>query len=86
MSKRTGGETLSSTFGQSQCSNRDQPKERQEKLQMMSAAERITYFIDSARAPKIVQMEGLETTILTGLHGERMMLVPNANRIPGRRA
>ena len=32
-------------------------------------------FIDLGRAPKIQQMEGLETTILTGLHGEKMMMV-----------
>ena len=32
-------------------------------------------FIDLGRAPKIRQMEGLETTILTGLHGEKMMMV-----------
>jgi quercetin dioxygenase-like cupin family protein len=40
------------------------------------------YFIDPAKAPKIEQMEGLETTILTGLHGERMMMVLNAT-LPG---
>lgn len=30
------------------------------------------------KAPKIRQFEGLETTILTGLHGEKMMMVLNA--------
>jgi quercetin dioxygenase-like cupin family protein len=35
------------------------------------------YFIDPGEAPKIVQMEGLETIILTGLHGEKMMMVLN---------
>jgi quercetin dioxygenase-like cupin family protein len=35
------------------------------------------YFIDLAKAPKIKQIEGLETTILSGLHGERMMMVLN---------
>lgn len=35
-------------------------------------------FIDAAKASKIVQMKGLETTILTGLHGEKMMMVLNA--------
>ena len=40
------------------------------------------YFIDIAKAAKIVQMEGLETTILTGLSGEGMMMVLNAT-LPG---
>lgn len=39
-------------------------------------------FIDATRAPKFMQMAGLETTILTGLHGERMMMVLNAT-LPG---
>jgi quercetin dioxygenase-like cupin family protein len=43
---------------------------------------KIPYFIDLAQAPKIEQMEGLETTILTGLHGERMMMVLSAT-LPG---
>jgi quercetin dioxygenase-like cupin family protein len=38
---------------------------------------RIPYFVDSANAPKIMQMKGLETTILTGLNGEKMMMVLN---------
>jgi quercetin dioxygenase-like cupin family protein len=38
----------------------------------------IPYFLDLERSPKITQMPGLETTILTGLHGERMMMVLNA--------
>jgi quercetin dioxygenase-like cupin family protein len=38
---------------------------------------KIPYFIDPAEAPKIVQMEGLQTIILTGLHGEKMMMVLN---------
>jgi len=32
------------------------------------------YFIDLYKCPKIVQIEGSETTILTGLHGEKMMV------------
>jgi quercetin dioxygenase-like cupin family protein len=40
------------------------------------------YFIDPTRAAKIVQMKGLETTILTGLSGEKMMMVLNAT-LPG---
>ncbi|KPL06336.1 hypothetical protein AMJ86_08785, partial [bacterium SM23_57] len=40
------------------------------------------YFPDSENAPKISQMPGLETTILTGLHGEKMMMVLNAT-LPG---
>lgn len=40
------------------------------------------YFIDIDKAPCFSQMEGLETTVLTGLHGERMMMVLNAT-LPG---
>lgn len=39
-------------------------------------------FIDPKTSPKIVQMEGLETTVLTGLHGEKMMMALNAT-LPG---
>ncbi len=42
----------------------------------------VPYFIDPAGAPKLTQMAGLETTILTGLHGEKMMMVLNAT-LPG---
>lgn len=38
---------------------------------------KLPYFIDVAEAQKIQQMEGLETVILTGLHGEKMMMVLN---------
>ena len=40
------------------------------------------YFIDLASAPTIQQMKGLKTTILTGLQGEKMMMVLNAT-LPG---
>ncbi len=40
------------------------------------------YFIDTRSAPKFSQMKGLETTILTGLHGEKMMMALNAT-LPG---
>ncbi len=40
------------------------------------------FFIDIEKAPKFIQMEGLETTILTGLHGEKMMMALNAT-LPG---
>lgn len=36
------------------------------------------HFIEVERAPRFSQMEGLETTVLTGLKGERMMMVLNA--------
>lgn len=39
-------------------------------------------FISLRAARKIRQMKGLETTILTGLHGERMMMVLSAT-LPG---
>ncbi len=41
-----------------------------------------SYFINPADAPKLTQIAGLETTILTGLHGEKMMMVLNAT-LPG---
>ena len=44
--------------------------------------EKIPYFIDTAKARKIAQMEGLETIILTGLYGEKMMMVLNI-ALPG---
>jgi quercetin dioxygenase-like cupin family protein len=37
-----------------------------------------SYFIDPKDAPRLIQMDGLEATILTGLHGEKMMMVLNA--------
>lgn len=40
------------------------------------------YFINLTDAPKLTQMKGLETTILTGLHGEKMMMVLNET-LPG---
>ncbi len=40
------------------------------------------FFIDPADGPKLTQMPGLETTILTGLHGEQMMMALNAT-LPG---
>ncbi|MEK7310162.1 MAG: cupin domain-containing protein [Planctomycetota bacterium] len=43
---------------------------------------KIPYFVNPADAPKLTQMPGLETTILTGLHGEKMMMVFNAT-LPG---
>lgn len=43
---------------------------------------RIDHFINPEKAPKIVQLKGLETTILTGLHGEKMMMCLNAT-LPG---
>lgn len=43
---------------------------------------RTNYFINSRKAPRIKQMEGLETKILTGLHGDKMMMVLNTT-LPG---
>ena len=39
-------------------------------------------FIDLKKAPKLLQIEGLETKILTGLNGEKMMMVLNST-LPG---
>jgi quercetin dioxygenase-like cupin family protein len=49
---------------------------------MDTVKERPLYFIDPEQAPKFAQMEGLETTVLTGLHGEQMMMALNAT-LPG---
>jgi quercetin dioxygenase-like cupin family protein len=40
------------------------------------------YFINLDDAPRFMQMEGLETTILTGLHSGRMTMALNAT-LPG---
>jgi quercetin dioxygenase-like cupin family protein len=40
------------------------------------------YFVKMADSKKFVQMPGLETTILTGLHGQEMMMALNAT-LPG---
>ncbi|MFX1570195.1 MAG: cupin domain-containing protein [Promethearchaeota archaeon] len=40
------------------------------------------YFINIEDAPKFGQMEGLETIILSGLHGENMTMALNAT-LPG---
>ena len=40
------------------------------------------YFIDPEMAPTFSQMEGLKTTVLTGLRGESMMMVLNST-LPG---
>jgi len=49
---------------------------------MDQARSSVPYFVDPEQAPGFAQMEGLETTVLTGLHGERMMMVLNAT-LPG---
>lgn len=43
---------------------------------------KIPYFLDVKTAPRIIQMPGLETTVLTGLHDGKMMMVLNAT-LPG---
>ena len=40
------------------------------------------HFIDVDEAPQFSQMKGLETKILSGLHGEQMMMVLNST-LPG---
>jgi quercetin dioxygenase-like cupin family protein len=49
---------------------------------MNDVTERSPYFVDPEQVPQFCQMEGLETTVLTGLHGEHMMMVLNAT-LPG---
>ena len=48
----------------------------------MTEKNNTSFFIDPATARKIIQMEGLETTILTGLNGEKMMMALNST-LPG---
>jgi len=48
----------------------------------MKKAEKIPYFVEKTHVLKFRRMEGLETTILTGLHGEKMMMVLNST-LPG---
>jgi len=48
----------------------------------MTTTEKSSYFIELRQAPKILQLPGLETTILTGMRGEQMMMVLNAT-LPG---
>jgi len=43
---------------------------------------KVSYFISPLDAPKFTQMVGLGTTILTGLHSEKMMMVLNTT-LPG---
>ncbi len=43
---------------------------------------KIPYFINLEEAPKFTQMAGLETKVLTGLHGEKVMMVLNVT-LPG---
>jgi quercetin dioxygenase-like cupin family protein len=49
---------------------------------MDDVKEQSPYFVHPEWAPRFTQMEGLETTVLTGLHGEQMMMVLNAT-LPG---
>ena len=42
----------------------------------------IPFFIDPTQAPKILQMDGLEITLLTEFSGEQMMMVLNTT-LPG---
>ncbi len=44
--------------------------------------QKIPYFINPDEAPQLLQMAGLETKILTGLKGEKMMMVLNST-LPG---
>jgi quercetin dioxygenase-like cupin family protein len=44
--------------------------------------EKTPYFIDPENTSRLTQMPGLETNILTGLRGEKMMMVLNAT-LPG---
>jgi quercetin dioxygenase-like cupin family protein len=44
--------------------------------------ENIPCFINPKTAPRLTQMPGLETTVLTGYHNEKMMMVLNTT-LPG---
>jgi len=45
-------------------------------------SQKIPYFINPKDAPKLLQIAGLETKIITGLNGEKMMMVLNYT-LPG---
>lgn len=45
-------------------------------------SQRVPFFINLDQAIQFTQFPGLETTILTGLHGEQMMMALNAT-LPG---
>jgi quercetin dioxygenase-like cupin family protein len=49
---------------------------------MKRTDQHVPFFIDVEQAPTFSQMEGLETTVLTGMRGDRMMMVLNAT-LPG---
>lgn len=49
---------------------------------MKNSEKPASFFPDPEQAPRFEQMEGLETTVLTGLRGEKMMMVLNAT-LPG---
>jgi quercetin dioxygenase-like cupin family protein len=49
---------------------------------MSDAQDRPPYFVELGPAPKFTQIAGLETTVLTGLRSEQMMMVLNAT-MPG---
>lgn len=44
----------------------------------MNNLKNIPCFISLKNSPKLTQMPGLDTVILTGLHGEKMMMVLNS--------
>ena len=44
--------------------------------------EKLSLFINPAEGPELIQMVGLRTKILTGLHGEKMMMALNTT-LPG---
>lgn len=48
------------------------------------SSDKIPHFVSSEEAPTFSQMPGLVTTVLSGLHGEKMMMVLNAT-LPGNR-
>jgi quercetin dioxygenase-like cupin family protein len=52
------------------------------KKEKVAMRKEVPYFIVPAEAPRFIQMVGLETTILTGLNGEKMMMVLN-DTLPG---
>lgn len=52
------------------------------KREKVAMQKEVPYFIIPAEAPRFIQMVGLETTILTGLNGEKMMMVLN-DTLPG---
>lgn len=62
--------------------DQNRPEKPAERGERDVVSEHPPCFVNPEQASKFAQMEGLETTVLTGLHSERMMMALNAT-LPG---